>query len=336
MIRQGPRNLITDVEGLTVGQAEDMRARTGVTVLVTSEPANAAVDVRGGAPGTRDTEALDVVNLVGRIDAIVLSGGSVFGLDAASGVITHLRRVNRGYQIAPGAMKAPIVPAAILFDLANGGDKEWGEEPPYRSLGLRAVASAAVDFSLGNFGAGLGARAAVYKGGVGSASVRAGDDLTVGALVAVNALGSPLIPGSDVFWAFPFEIENEFGGRRLAPDFRRVAADLPSDMRAANSRANTTIAVVATDADLSRVELKRVAIMASDGVARALRPSHTPFDGDVVFALATGKHTLPDPKERAVMAIGSLAADCLARAIARGVYEAQSVGECRSYRELFP
>jgi L-aminopeptidase/D-esterase-like protein len=336
MIRPGPRNLITDVSGLRVGQAEDTRVRTGVTVLLADEPANAAVDVRGGAPGTRDTEALDAVNLVGTIDAVVLSGGSVFGLDAPSGVASVLRAHGRGYLLAPGAPRAPIVPAAILFDLANGGDKEWGDEPPYRALGKVAAERAGVQFALGNVGAGYGAAAAIYKGGLGSSSSVTDEGLTVGAIAAVNSLGSPLIPGTGVFWAFAFEQGNEFGGRRLKPDYRSLDADLPADMRAARARANTTIAIVATDADVSRVELKRIAIMAGDGMARALRPAHTPFDGDIVFALATAKRQLGETRNREVMRIGHLAADCLARAIARGVYEAQSLGEMPSYRELYP
>lgn len=336
MIKPGPRNLITDVEGIRVGQAEDTRVRTGVTVLLTEEPANAVVDVRGGAPGTRDTEALDVVNLVGRVDAVVLSGGSVFGLDAPSGVTSVLRRAGRGYAMAPGAPPVPIVPGAILFDLTNGGDKAWGDEPPYRLLGQQAAESAAREFALGNAGAGLGANAGLYKGGLGSTSIVADDGMTIGAIVAVNAVGSPLIPGTDVFWAFPFELDGEFGGRRLKSDFTGIRDELPSDMRGPRARTNTTIAIVATDADLDRIELKRIAIMAGDGFARALRPVHTPFDGDIVFAVATGARRIAEPRPREMMRIGNLAADCLARAIARGVYEAKSLGESRSYRDQFP
>jgi L-aminopeptidase/D-esterase-like protein len=335
MIRPGPRNLITDVSGLTVGHAEDQKVRTGVTVVMTDAPSNAVVDVRGGAPGSRETDVLDVVNLVGQVDAIVLAGGSVYGLDAPSGVMNVLRRSGRGYAPSPGVPAAPIVPAAILFDLANGGDKNWGEEAPYRALGLRAAESAGGDFTLGNAGAGLGARAGMYKGGLGSASAVSDEGLTVGALVAVNSLGSPLIPESDVFWAFPFEMDNEFGGRRLKVDFKTIASDLPPDMRGAQARTHTTIAIVATDADVSRVELKRIAVMASDGMARALRPAHTPFDGDIVFAVATGKRPIAEPRQREVMRLGSIAGDCLSRAIARGVYEAKSLGDAKSYREMF-
>jgi L-aminopeptidase/D-esterase-like protein len=336
MLRPGPRNLITDVAGLSVGQAEDHAIRTGVTVLLADSSANAAVDIRGGAPGTRETDALDPVNVVGQVDAIVLSGGSAFGLEAASGVAAFLRANGRGYELAPGVPRVPIVPAAILFDLVNGGNKEWGEEPPYRALGRKAMAAASADFHLGNAGAGLGATAGIYKGGLGSASIALEDGVTVGAIAAANPLGSPLIPGTNIFWAWPLEQNKEFGGRTPQGPLAPVDLDLPSDMRGARARAHTTIAIVATDAEISRIDLKRIAIMAADGFARALRPVHTPFDGDVVFALATGKKKLAEPGPRAIMRLGSLAADCLARAIARGVYEAQSLGALKSYRETFP
>lgn len=335
MVRTGARNLITDVAGLRVGHAEDHKVRTGTTVLVADEPFIAVADVRGGAPGSRETEALDPSNLVGIADAIVLSGGSVHGLDAASGVVAALHAQGRGYRMAPLAPPAPVVPAAILFDLVNGGDKDWGEESPYRKLGRKAFDAAGDSFALGNAGAGLGARAGVYKGGLGSASAVSDDDYTVGALVAVNSLGSPLMPGTDVFWAFPFEHDGEFGGRRLSGN---VAGDLdlPSDMKGAVPGTNTTIAIIAVDADVSSVELKRITIMAADGFARALRPVHTPFDGDIVFGVATGKRNIGEPRQRNLMRLGSIAADCLSRAIARGVYEAQTLGSMQSYRELFP
>jgi L-aminopeptidase/D-esterase-like protein len=332
MVRPGKRNLITDVPGLRVGQAANESVRSGVTVLLADVPAIAAVDVRGGAPGTRETEALDPVSLGPPVDAIVLSGGSVYGLDAAGGVTEWLAARGRGFRLLPDARPAPIVPAAILFDLANGGDKNWSEAP-YRALGAKAADTAAEDFMLGNAGAGFGAMAGIYKGGIGSASAITDDDFTIGALVAVNAAGSPLIPGTDVFWAFAFEQNNEFGGRRLRGDF--AVNDLPPDMKGARVRENTTIAIVATDADLTRVELLRMAIMAADGMARSLRPSHTPFDGDTVFAVSTAKRAIAEPRPRDVMRLGSIAADCLARAIARGVYEAETLGQMRCYRETF-
>ena len=292
MARPGPRNLITDVAGLRIGHAHVAHVQSGVTVLLADQPATAAVDVRGGAPGTRDTEALDPVNLVGAIDAIVLSGGSVFGLDASSGVTAWLAARGRGFRVAAQAPPAPIVPSATLFDLTNGGDKTWGEEPPYRALGRAAADSASADFALGNAGAGYGATAGVLKGGLGSASSVTDDGIAVGAIVAVNSVGSTLIPDTDVFWAFPLEQQKEFGGLRLISGWPGIDGDLPADMKRPQPRANTTIAIVATDAKLDCAELKRVAIMAADGMARAIRPSHTPFDGDTVFAVATAKHAL--------------------------------------------
>lgn len=337
MAGPGKRNLITDVAGLTAGQAEDETARTGVTVLMTEEPVIAVADVRGGAPGTRDTEALSPINLVGRIDALVLSGGSVYGLDACSGVISVLAERGRGFRIAQNAPPVPIVPGAILFDLMNGGDKNWGETAPYRALGRRAAENAGEDFRLGNAGAGYGAAAGRYKGGIGSASWVTDDGIAVGALAAVNSAGSPLISGTDVFWAWPFEYSREFGGRIPKGALPRAVSDLPEDMKGAvRPSANTTIAIVATDAGVSRIELARIAIMAADGFARALRPVHTPFDGDIVFAVATGKRALGETRERDTMRIGAIAGDCLARAIARGVYEAETLGHIKSYRETFP
>ncbi|MGA7676130.1 MAG: P1 family peptidase [Rhizomicrobium sp.] len=336
MIRKGVRNLITDVAGLRVGQAEDAAARTGVTVLICDEPATATADVRGGAPGMRDV-LLDPTSLVESVDAIVLSGGSSFGLDAPSGVQASLRARGRGFQIAPGAPRVPIVSGAILFDLANGGNTEWGEMPPYRALGKVAAENAAEDFALGNAGAGLGAVAGLYKGGIGSASSVSDDGFTVGALVAVNSVGSPIIPGTDLFWAFPFEQEGEFGGRVPKGPLAPIDLDLPGDMKGAvRPGANTTIAIVATDVDLTRVELARLAIMAADGFARALRPVHTPFDGDLVFAVSTARRGLSGPHPVEVMRLGHMAADCLTRAIARGVYAAQTLGDFKSTRDMFP
>ena len=334
MTRVGKRNLITDVAGLAVGQAENVEVRTGVTVLLADAPCAAAVDVRGGAPGTSETEALDPVSLVGAVDAITLSGGSVYGLESAAAIAAWLGARGRGFKFRPDTPPAPIVPGAILFDLANGGDKNWGENPPYRALAMEAVERAGADFTLGNAGAGLGAAAGVYKGGTGSASVVTAEGFTVGALAIVNSAGSPLIPDTDVFWAFPFEQHNEFGGRKLSTGYKQIDSSLPPDVkRPVQAGTNTTIAVVATDAGLNCVELKRLAIMAADGFARALRPVHTPFDGDTVCAISTAKHALHEPRAFALMQLGNAAADCLARAIARGVFEAKGLGETPSYRD---
>jgi L-aminopeptidase/D-esterase-like protein len=336
MVKPGARNLITDVPGLKVGNAEDVRARTGVTVLLLDQPSPAVADIRGGAPGTRDVEGLDPGSLVDGVDALTLSGGSSFGNDAPSGVQAWLKARGRGFEIRPGAPRVPIVPGTILFDLANGGDKDWGDMHPYRALGLRAVESAALDFALGNAGAGLGATAGNYKGGLGSASAVTADGFTVGAIVAVNSLGSPLMPGTDVFWASPFEQNGEFGGRWLRAPLPQLDLDLPPDMKGApRAGENTTIAIVATDATLTRVELKRLAIMAADGFARSLRPVHTPFDGDLLFAVSTARREIAEPRHAMVMRLGSIAADCVARAIARGVYEAESLGASKSYRDIF-
>ncbi len=332
MIRKGERNLITDVPGLLVGNAQDLQIRTGVTVVLPEKPMAAAADIRGGAPGTRETAALDPVSLVDGIDGLFLSGGSAFGLDAGGGVQAHLKAIGRGYEIAPGLPRIPVVAGAILFDLGSGGDKDWGDEPPYRRLGKQAAEQAGLDFRLGNAGAGLGAVAGAYKGGLGSASSVLADGTTVGALAAVNAVGSPVMPGGEALWAWPFELDGEFGGRR--PTGPVTASGLPDDMKGRpQPGTNTTIAVVATDADLTRVELKRLAIMAADGFARALRPVHTPFDGDLVYAVSTGRRPVEGARPLAVLELGAVAADTMARAIARGVWEADSLGPFRSFRD---
>lgn len=321
--KPGPRNLITDVAGIKVGQADSPIVRTGVTVIVPDKESTASVDVRGGGPGTRETDALNAYNLVHAADAIVLSGGSVYGLAAADGVAAWLGAHGRGFVAVPtpGVPRSPIVPAAILFDLPNGGNKNWGLEPPYRSLGIKAIESASETFVLGTAGAGYGAGAGSLKGGTGSASVMTFDGMTVGAIVAVNSLGSVVGPDGKSFWAAPFEMNNEFGG--LAPPSARIGADDWGLSKASPAaRQNTTIGCIATDVDLTPDELKRVVMMAQDGLARAIRPIHSPFDGDVVFGIATGKMPAPEPRAYTVARIGALAADTLTRAIARGVYEA--------------
>lgn len=334
MPRPGPRNLITDVPGLTVGCAQDEAARTGVTVILCPEGWSAAVDVRGGGPGVRETETLSPENSFSRAHAICLSGGSVFGLGAADGVACALSARDIGIHLATGSLAIPIVPGAVLHDLANGGDKTWGLDPPYRALGMAAVAAAGQAFDLGAVGAGRGAKAGLVKGGLGSASIDLGGGLIVGALVAANPVGSVFMPDGETFWAWPFEIDGEFGGHvptgpvsatEPLPDESKLGA--AGRLRAG---ANTTLAVVAVTADLSTAEAKRVAMMAHDGMGRAVRPAHTAFDGDVVFAVASGAVSLGADSTRSVEVsrLGSAAADCLARAIARAVYEA------RDFREL--
>ncbi|MFN3936565.1 MAG: P1 family peptidase [Gemmobacter sp.] len=314
-MRPGARNLITDVAGLKVGNAHDPRLRSGVTVLTADAPFVAAVHVMGGAPGTRETDLLAPDRLVPAVDALVLSGGSAFGLDAAGGVAQALRAAGRGFGASGHAV--PIVPAAILFDLANGGRKDW-DVSPYPALGRAAYDAAGEDFALGSAGAGFGALTGNLKGGLGSASAVLDSGLAVGALVAVNALGSATVGNAPQFWAAPWELEAEFGG--LGPAARFDPGHEPPPRKALGEA--TTIAVVATDARLDKAQAQRMAVAAHDGLARALVPSHTPLDGDLVFAAATGARPLADPVADA-FALGHAAACCLARAVARAVWSAE-------------
>ena len=312
----GPRNLITDVAGLRVGNAQNDAIKTGTTVLLGDVPFTAAVHVMGGAPGTRETDLLAPDKLVQEVNALVLSGGSAFGLDAPSGVCDGLRKMGRGFKV--GDAIVPIVPGAILFDLLNGGDKNW-DENPYKDLGAKALADVSEDFDLGTVGAGTGATTQELKGGLGSASVVLDNGITVGALVAVNAIGSVIQGEQQHFWAAPFEVNGEYGGHGSAASLDPLQ---PSQAFASPPHStNTTIAIIATDAVLTQAEATRMAVAAHDGMARAIIPSHTPFDGDLVFAAATGKIPLTDsPMDQ--LALGQAAASCLSRAIARGVYEA--------------
>jgi len=329
-LRPGPRNLITDVDGIAVGNAGDARLRSGVTAVVPLRAMLAAVDVRGGAPGTRETDALDPVTLTERVDAVVLSGGSAFGLDAATAVVGWLAAQGRGLKV--GSAIVPIVPSAILFDLLNGGEKGWGDASPYPALGRAAAGAAGVEFALGNAGAGLGAKAGSLKGGLGSASALSDDGMQVGALAAVNARGETTMPGSACFWAWALARGGEVGEQRPPKGPLHLPEPEPPP---ALIGANTTIGVVATNAALSKAEATRVAIMAQDGFARAIRPIHTPFDGDTVFVLASGVWPLPEPRPYSLTRVGAAAADCMARAVMRGVYEAESVGELMAYRDRF-
>lgn len=307
---------------------------TGVTVILAEGRAVGAVDVRGGAPGTRETEALLPEGLNVGVDAIVLSGGSVFGLDAAGATTNWLAHSGRGFRLQGAPMVAPIVPSAILFDLTNGGDKNWGQEPPYRKLAITACEGATSQFNLGNAGAGFGARAGAYKGGLGSASFVTDDGIEVGAIAAVNSFGSPVIPGTSTLWAWHFEQMGELG-HQLPPKAPLQDLGLPQDIKRPPQPAqNTTIAVIAVNAALSPAQAKRIAIMAQDGMARAIRPIHTPVDGDVVFVLATGARPLSEPLAFELTVLGSLAADCLTRAIGRAVFEAKSLGPWDAYRTV--
>ncbi|MDQ7776360.1 MAG: P1 family peptidase [Paracoccus aminovorans] len=313
-MRKGPRNLITDVAGLRVGNARDDRLRSGTTVLLGDAPLACGVNVMGGAPGTRETELLAPDKLVPGVDALVLSGGSAFGLAACDGVSDGLRALGRGFAVGP--VQVPIVPGAIVFDLLNGGDKDW-DANPYPALGRAALEAAGADFGLGSEGAGTGAMTHRWKGGLGSASAVLDSGVTVGALVVVNAMGSVTLEATRQFWAAPWEIEGEFGGLGLTGPYPTAE---PAPAKRLGEA--TTIAIVATDAALDKAGLTRLATAAQDGMARAIVPSHTPFDGDLVFAVSTGAQPLPDPALTPFQ-LGHAAATVLARAIARAVHEAR-------------
>lgn len=341
MLGPGTLNLITDVSGLLVGHATAENAQTGVTVIRCERPMKAAVDLRGGGPGTRETDVLLPENLVDEIDALVLSGGSVFGLAAADSVAAALSHQGVGLSLSGRGPAIPIVPAAVLHDLGNGGQKDWAGTPPYHRLGTDALDAVAAEFGLGARGAGRGATAGTVTGGIGSTSIDVGEDIIIGALAVVNSMGSVFYPDGESFYAWPFELEHEFGNKTPPakhdlgdpfPEFARL-----HETGRMQAGTNTTLAAVATTAALTGAELKRVAMMAHDGMARAIRPAHTPFDGDIVFALSNGAVTLPETTEgfdRAswVARIGSAAADCLARAIARGVYESTDATKRKSTR----
>jgi L-aminopeptidase/D-esterase-like protein len=326
------QNLITGVPGLCVGHAQDERLGSGVTALIFESPAIASIAVHGGAPGLRDAALLEPGMTIERVDALVLSGGSVYGLDAMGGVAAFLRESGRGTTVRD--INVPIVPGAILFDLLNGGDKSSGREPVYWHLGYSAASQANDDFALGSAGAGYGATTADLKGGLGSASDATSSGYRIGALVAVNALGRATIGEGPHFWAAPYEKNGEFGGLGWPEPWPADALDFRIKGEAVE---NTTIAIVATDAALTKPEAKRLAIMAHDGMARALRPSHACFDGDTIFSAATGTaDELPSISDR--IEIGMAAADCLARAIARAVYEAEPLpfpGALPSWRGKF-
>ena len=327
-----PRNLITDVPGLAVGHAGDVRLASGLTAIVFERPAAASIAIHGGAPGVRDTALLEPEMTVEAVDAIVLSGGSAYGLDAMGGAMAALAESGRGFAVGP--TRVPIVPGAVLFDLNNGGDKAWGRRPPYWDLGHAAVAAAGAEFALGSVGAGLGATTADLKGGLGSASAETSRGIRVGALAAVNALGQATVGDGPHFWAAPYERDGEFGALGLppfgpggAPPFRTKGA----------RPENTTICVVATDALLTKAQCKRLAVVAQGGLALALRPAHAALDGDVVFAAATGAQPRP-VTTRDLTEIGALAAETLARAVARGVFAASALpfaGALPAWRDRF-
>ncbi|WP_405049584.1 P1 family peptidase [Rhizobium sp. BE258] len=321
-------NLITDIAGISIGHATDLTLGSGVTAILFDEPAVASGSVLGGAPGGRDTALLDPSMTVERVDAFVLSGGSAFGLDAAGGIQSWLRQAGRGFAV--GDIRVPIVPQAILFDLLNGGDKDWGLHAPYRDMGYEACRNAAKGvFDLGTVGAGTGATTATFKGGLGSASALGSGGHVIAAIVAVNALGSATIGSGKHFWAAPFEQDGEFGGLGMPPSI-----DHRMRLKGMNAPA-TTIGAIMTDAVLTKAEAHRLSIAAHDGLARALFPAHLPLDGDTVFAAATGAKPIETPGT--FMELCHLAGVVMARAIARGVHEATALpheGAQRAWRDI--
>jgi L-aminopeptidase/D-esterase-like protein len=316
------KNLLTDIAGVRVGHADDAALASGVTAVLFDAPAVAAIDVRGGGPGTREGALLDVANTVERIDAIALSGGSAFGLEAGGGVQAWLVEQGCGLRIREALI--PIVPGAICFDLLNDGNKAWGRFAPYRDLGYAAAAAASTGFALGSVGAGLGATTANFKGGLGSASAATPDGVKVAAIAVVNAVGTVTVGDGPWFWAAPFEIDGEAGGRGLPPSFTPDMLTMRlKGGPAATAVENTTLAVIVTDAILTKPQAKRLAMIAQTGFARAIYPVHAPLDGDVVFAAATGEKPV-DPLF-GLTELGMVAANVVARAIARGVYEATAL-----------
>ena len=316
------KNLLTDIAGVKVGHADDVALASGVTAVIFDNAAVAAMDVRGGGPGTREGALLDPVSMVEKIDGIALSGGSAFGLEAGGGVQAWLAGQGRGFRIRDAVI--PIVPGAICFDLLNGGNKQWGRFAPYRDLGYAAAAAAGTDFALGSVGAGLGATTANFKGGLGSASAATQGGVLVAALAVVNAVGSTTVGDGPWFWAAPFEIDGEYGGRGLPPSFTPdMLAMRIKGGSAATAAENTTLAVVVTDAILTKPQARRLAMIAQTGFARAIYPVHAPTDGDVVFAAATGERLI-DPLA-GLTELGMVAANVVARAIARGVRNATAL-----------
>lgn len=333
MNQPGAQNCLTDVAGLQVGSYSDLGAVCGCTVVLCPQGSAAGVDVRGAAPGTRETDLLDPVNLVERVQGVVLSGGSVYGLACADGVVRWLSEQGRGFPLDDAGHVAPIVPAAVLYDLGRGPEFVPAVGPDWGRHACEAAGSGPVQ--MGCVGAGTGAVAGGVKGGLGSASLVLDGGLTVAALVAVNCLGSVLDPATGRFWELGQGLAGEFGPAAWQA---KVLPPWPSQAEPAK---NTTIAVVATDAELSKAQCAKVAQMAQDGLARAIRPAHTMFDGDTVFALATGQQPLPQtpgffgpPAALAVSQIGAAAADCLSRAIIRGLLAAESLANWPAFRDL--
>jgi len=341
-VKTGPMNAITDVPGIEVGSFQ--QDNTGTTVILAPQGAVGGVDVRGSAPGTRETDLLRPTNMVDKVDAVVLTGGSAYGLAAADGVMKWLEQKGRGWPVGGGYV-VPIVPAAVIFDLGRLG-RTFGNRPDAAFGWLAADAAKPGPVLQGNVGAGAGAVAGGLKGGLGTASQDLGDGVYVGAIVAVNAGGSTVNPQTGEFYASYLEVNGEFGG--LKKPFAKVSDD--TLLAAAQSELliepvkNTTIACIATNVKLTKAQAQKIAEMAHDGMARAIRPSHTMFDGDTIFVLATGKLDLATLKQQAVWGdtsanvskLGAAAADTLARAIVHAMLNAQTIGNVASYRDKYP
>jgi L-aminopeptidase/D-esterase-like protein len=338
-------NAITDVAGILVGHHHRLDPDAtmgagwarGVTVVLTPPGTAGAVDVRGGAPGTRETDLLDPANSVRYVDAVLIAGGSAYGLAAADGVMRWLEEQDRGVAMAGGVV--PIVPGAVIFDLDVGA---WSNRPTAEFGYVAASAAAGSDgapLAVGTVGAGVGACAGVLKGGVGTASSTLASGVTVGALVAVNSAGNVIDQATGLPWLS--YLVDEFGLTPPPDEQLAALAMLESPL----SSLNTAVAVVATDAALSPAACRQIASTAHDGLARSIRPAHTPVDGDTVFALATGAievappADLPaafSPETALATAVGAAAADCLARAVVGAVIAADSVAGIPTYRGLLP
>ena len=317
-------NLLTDIPGILVGHATDLALGSGATAIIFERPAIASVSVLGGAPAGRDTTMLDPEMTVERVDAIALGGGSAFGADAGGGVQAWLREQGRGLVFGP--VRVPIAPGAMIFDLRNGGKKDWGRFSPYRELGYAAAEAArAQSFALGTAGAGTGATTAFVKGGIGSASDLTAHGFRIAALTVTNAVGNPLIGTGPHFWSAPFEQNREFGGLGWPPAPLPPEALLPrfKGLPDPTPEAGTTIGLVVTDAPLTKAQAKRLAIAAQDGVARAILSAHLPFDGDTMFAASTGEGTAVDALQLTLLC--HAATMVTARAVARGVFEATAL-----------
>ena len=332
------RNLITDINGILVGCAEDKFLSTGVTILTTQKPVFAAVDIRGGGPGTRETEILKLESSIGRVDAIVLSGGSAFGLDASSEVQKLLLNDGKGYKVGQNLM--PLVPSAVIFDLIPDKNYWMGKESIWKILARKAYKNLSKNFMLGSVGAGFGATTSTLKGGQGSAScnvtVSKKRNYVVGALVINNAVGNPLLNKGPNFLSGHLEIEKEFGG--LGGSSKSFDGIIRAKrINKSKNILNTIIGIVATNAPLNRMQLKRLAIMCQSGISRSIHPSHTPMDGDTIFALSTGlnEKNSSELDKFDLTILNTVASDCFSRACNRAVYEAITINSVPSWKECF-